>query len=195
MRQGGELSVSIHVALKYPEAAVVGLVSPRVGSEQMSLLMRTLHRPRQQARQHLPAFVDAPATFRRALVAAYPYYSIPLLWLQILHEVDCLPKTCAWFSPLRSICLSSRNTGDNICYLSLDREPCFAPCTVAARRMRLQSALHSSPSKDASSNFLASLCAHDSHSVAVAVVVEQRATCVCNMFHKAVSDVIGPSIH
>lgn len=43
------------------------LVSPRVGSEQLSLLMRKLHRPRQQ--MHLS---KAPANFRRAFLAAYP---------------------------------------------------------------------------------------------------------------------------
>jgi hypothetical protein len=63
MRDDEQLSLALEVGV-----TIAGLVSPRVESKQMSLLMRTLHRLRQQARQRLPASNKAPANSRRALL-------------------------------------------------------------------------------------------------------------------------------
>lgn len=63
MRDDEQLSSAMEVGV-----AIAGLVSPRLGSKQTSLQMRTLRRPRQQARQRPPASNKASANYRRALL-------------------------------------------------------------------------------------------------------------------------------
>lgn len=85
MWDDGQLSTRIE-----SEVTVAGLVSPRVGSEQTSLLMQTLHNHSSKQDTGCLHPIKAPASSRRALPAAYLQRCCARP-SRILHEVCSVP--------------------------------------------------------------------------------------------------------
>jgi len=147
----------------------------------MSLLMRTLHRPRQQARQPLSASIESTCQLQTNLPGR-----VSSTRARCYGRKHCMKST----SCLRRAQILPSFFCQELAYVNLDPvrgyRPCFAAYAVAARWMRLHDTLHEAYLSNASFNLLALPCAHNSHVVAS----DQRPTCACSMFHRAVSDVV-----
>ena len=79
-----------------------------------------------------------------------------------------------------------KSTANGICLPALRCWHWFVVYTVADWRIKERDVVHESSLGNVSLDLLTSPYAYGSHMVRV----EQRTTCVCNMFHRAVDDVV-----